>query len=254
MLSGDRRDCPGQRRRTVVALRFIGPTDLDAKMAGMDLARARFLVAVFTPSGSRERIREFAGSLRQSTQRDGELLVVGTPGFEPWHFTAHMADEARWAKLPELEPTLVRWAVPPGAPSHLAVPLERLEAARRGETLMVVTTEQAPHPLLERVADARKVGATILTMDSGDPDLAGLAHDALVLPRGVDLDNPGRDTEQDDIEEIKAGLENSLVTFDLGQHIVPVAAGDQGSAERRKQSRLARFLDVIAGPAPRSTP
>ena len=224
----------------------------DAKMAGMDLARARFLVEVLAPSGSLERIREFAGSLRQSTRREGELLVVGTPGFEPWHFTAHMADEARWARLPELEPTLVRWSVPPSAPSHLSVPLERLEAARRGETLMVVTIEQAPHPLLERVADARKVGATILTMDSGDPDLADLAHDALVLPQGVEAGNAGRDIEQDDIEETSAGFESPLVTFELGQHIVPVAAGDQGSAGRRQQSRLARFLDVIAGPAPRS--
>jgi len=224
----------------------------DAKMASMDLARARFLVDVLAPSGSLERIREFAGSLRQSTRREGELLVVGTPGFEPWHFTAHMADEARWARLPELEPTLVRWSVPPSAPSHLSVPLERLEAARRGETLMVVTIEQAPHPLLERVADARKVGATILTMDSGDPDLADLAHDALVLPQGVEAGNAGRDIEQDDIEETSAGIESPLVTFELGQHIVPVAAGDQGSAGRRQQSRLARFLDVIAGPAPRS--
>jgi hypothetical protein len=221
-------------------------------MAGMDLARARFLIDVLAPSGSLERIREFAGSLRQSTRREGELLVVGTPGFEPWHFTAHMADEARWARLPELEPTLVRWSVPPSAPSHLSVPLERLEAARRGETLMVVTIEQAPHPLLERVADARKVGATILTMDSGDPDLADLAHDALVLPQGVEAGNAGRDIEQDDIEETSAGIESPLVTFELGQHIVPVAAGDQGSAGRRQQSRLARFLDVIAGPAPRS--
>ena len=220
-------------------------------MAGMDIARARFLVDVLTPSGSLDRIRDFAGSVRQSTRRHGELLVVGTPGFEPWHFTAHMADEARWARLPELEPTLVRWSVPPSAPSHLAVPLERLEAARRGETLMVVTTEQAPHRLLERVADARKVGATILTMDSGDPDLADLAHDALVLPPGVEAKGPAGELEQDDIET--AGLESPLVTFDLGQHFVPVAAGDQASASRRKQGRLARFLDVIAGPAPRST-
>ena len=222
-------------------------------MAGMDLARARLLVDVLSPSGHLERIREFAGSLRQSTRRDGELLVVGTPGFEPWHFTAHMADEARWSGLPELEPTLVRWSVPPSAPSHLAVPLERLEAARRGETLMVVTTERAPHPLLERVADARKIGATILTMDSGDPDLAGLAHDALVLPPGMDAENTARDVELDDFAQTSPGLESSLVTFDLGQHIVPVAAGEQGSAGGRKQSRLARFLEVIAGPAPRST-
>jgi hypothetical protein len=222
-------------------------------MAGMDLARARFLVDVLTPSGHLERIRDFAGSLRQSTRRHSELLVVGTPGFEPWHFTAHMADEARWARLPELEPTLVRWSIPPSAPSHLSVPLERLEAAKRGETLMVVTTEQAPHPLLERVADARRVGATILTMDSGDPDLAGLAHDALVLPPGIDAEETARDIEHDDSQRTTARLESSLVTFDLGQHIVPIAAGDLGSAGRRKQSRLARFLEVIAGPAPRST-
>src|SRR5262245_7782858 len=113
-----------------------GSAGLDVKMAGMDLARARFLVDVLTPSGHLERIREFAGSLRQSTRRHGELLVVGTPGFEPWHFTAHMADEAVWARLPELEPTLVRWSVPPSAPTHLSVPLERLEVAKRGETLM----------------------------------------------------------------------------------------------------------------------
>jgi hypothetical protein len=219
----------------------------------MDLARARFLVDVLTPSGQLERIREFAGSLRQSTRRHGELLVVGTPGFEPWHFTAHMADEALWARLPELEPTLVRWSVPPSAPSHLAVPLERLEAARRSETLMVVTTEQAPHPLLERVADARKLGATILTMDSGDPDLASLAHDALVLPPGLDTENTARDVELDNFAQTSPGPESSLVTFDLGQHIVPVAAGDQGNAGGRKLGRLARFLEVIAGPAPRST-
>jgi hypothetical protein len=105
---------------------------------------------------------------------------------------------------------------------------------------------------LERVADARKVGATILTMDSGDPDLAGLAHDALVLPPGIDAENTVRDIEQDDIRQTSPDLGSSLVTFDLGQHIVPVAAGDQSTAGR-KQSRLARFLDVIAGPAPRST-
>jgi hypothetical protein len=98
----------------------------------MDLARARFLVHVLAPSGSLDRIREFAASLRQSTRREGELLVVGTPGFEPWHFTAHMADEARWARLPELEPTLVL-SVSPSAPSHLDS-ARAAEAARRGET------------------------------------------------------------------------------------------------------------------------
>src|SRR4029450_8726896 len=122
---------------------FAGQTGPDAKMAGMDLARARFLVDVLTPSGSLHRIRDFAGSLRQAPRRHGDLLVVGTPGFEPWHFTAHMADEARWARLPELEPTLVRWSVPPAAPSHLSVPLERLEVANSRATPMVGQTRHA---------------------------------------------------------------------------------------------------------------
>lgn len=218
----------------------------------MDLARARLLVDVLTPSGRLDRIREFAGSLRRSTRRGGELLVVGTPDFEPWHFAAHLADEARWAHLPELEPTLVRWSVPPSAPSHLAVPLSRLEAARRGETLMVVTTERAPSPLLERIGDARKVGATILTMDGGDPELAGLAHDALILPPGVGGSGNAGEIDGDSAGP-SDGVEPPLLTFDLGQHVVPIAAGDRDDLRRRTRGRLARFLEVIAGPAPRLT-
>jgi hypothetical protein len=218
----------------------------------MDLARARLLVDILTPSGRLDRIREFAGSLRRSTRRGGELLVVGTPDFEPWHFAAHLADEARWAHLAELEPTLVRWSVPPSAPSHLAVPLSRLEAARRGETLMVVTTEPAPPPLLERIGDARKVGATILTMDGGDPELAGLAHDALILPpEGEDGGHLGPSGGGNATES--GGAELPLLTFDLGQHLVPIAAGDQAGLRRHTRGKLARFLEVIAGPAPRPT-
>jgi hypothetical protein len=221
--------------------------DHTGKMVRMDLARARLLLDALTPTGHVDRVREFAGSLRRSASRRSDgLLVVGTPGYEPWHFTAHLADEAHYSGLPELEPTLVRWSVPHDAPSHLAVSLDRLEAARRGETLMIVTGEAAPQPLLERVADARKIGATILTMDTGDVDLADLAHDALVLP-------PDPEPEPGSIESSGLVPHSAAypVTFNIGQHVVPIAAGDQPGRARRAQGRLARFLEVIAGPPAR---
>jgi hypothetical protein len=233
---------------------MCSPAGAPGKMVGMDLARARLLLEALTPTGHVDRVREFAGSLRRSaSRRSGGLLVVGTPGYEPWHFTAHLADEARYSGVPELEPTLVRWSVPADAPGHLAVPLDRLQAARRGETLMVVTEEVAPEALLERVADARKVGATIFTMDTGDRELGDLAHDALVLPP-----DPGPAGAGDDDAALDAlpGLAPQLagypLTFNVGQHVLPVAAGDQPSRARRAQGKLARFLDVIAGPPARS--
>ncbi len=222
-------------------------------MVAMDLARARLLLETLAPTGHVDRVREFAGSLRRSAaRRSGDLLVVGTPGYEPWHFTAHLADEARYSGLPELEATLIRWSVPQDAPAHLAVSLDRLEAARRGETLMVVTEEVAPAALLERIADARKVGATVFTMDTGDRELGDLAHDALVLPpdRGPDSaseDESGRAARPGPALTVSG----YPLTFNVGQHVVPVAASDQPGRIRRAQGRLARFLDVIAGPPAR---
>ena len=129
-----------------------------------------------------ERVRVFGRALRTSTRSAGGLLVVGTPAFEPWHLTAHLDEESRLAGIPTLMPTLVRWSPPPDAPPHLRVGLSRLEAARRGETLFVVSEETAPVPLLERVNDARRTGATILALDAGDPELDALAHETLTVP------------------------------------------------------------------------
>ena len=142
-------------------------------------------------AGSRwlEQASSLGRALRTSPRSAGGLLVVGTPDYEPWHVTAHLDDEARLSGITELTPTLVRWAPPAGAPPHLAVGLARLEAARRGETLFVVAEGTAPVPLLERVSDARKTGATILALDSDDPELDALAHEALVrlVPAVPDL-------------------------------------------------------------------
>ena len=140
--------------------------------------------------------------------------------------TAHLDDEARLAGIPELAPTLVRWAPPAGAPPHLSVGLARLEAAQRGETVFVLAEESAPVPLLERVNDARRVGATILALDEGDPELDALAHEALAVPESL--------------------------SFDAGQHLVSAAAGERDAARtaggRSLRARLARLLDTVSGP------
>ncbi len=127
------------------------------------------LRALLAPTGWPDRARVFARALRTSTRARGGLLLVGTPDEEPWHLAAHLDDESRLSGIAELAPTLVRWNAPVDAPPHLRIGLERLEAARRGETLFVVTPETAPSPLLERVSDARRVGATILALNQGDP-------------------------------------------------------------------------------------
>jgi hypothetical protein len=201
----------------------------------VDADQVATLRTLLVNSGWLERVRVFGRALRTSTRTPGGLLVVGTPSDEPWHLTAHLDEESRLSGIPALMPTLVRWSPPPDAPSHLRVGLERLEAAQRGETLFVVSEETAPVPLLERVNDARRVGATILALDSGDPELDTLAHETLAVPRP----------------------EAPLVSFDAAQHLVSAAAGERdalGDAPggsrgvRGLRNRLARLLDAVSGP------
>jgi hypothetical protein len=193
----------------------------------VDADQIAALRALLAGSGWLERARVLGRALRTTPKSPGGLLVVGTPGYEPWHLTAHLDDESRLAGLDTLAPTLVRWSPPPGAPPHLSVGLARLEAAQRGETLFVVSADTAPVPLLERVSDARKTGATILALDTGDgdPELDALAHEALAVPESL--------------------------SFDAGQHLVSAAAGERDAGTARKRSlrdRLARLLDTVSGP------
>jgi hypothetical protein len=197
-------------------------------MAAVDAATVHTLRELLAPTGWVERSRDFAVSMRRSTRTVGGLLLLGTPAEEPWHLTAHLDDEARWSGIAELAPTLVRWAPPIDAPKHLAVDVQRLRAARRGETLLVVAPEAAPATMLERVADVRRAGATVLALDTGDDDLQEVAHDALVVPRNSVPDQP---------------------SFDVVQHLVSVAAGEVPT-RRGFRDRLGRFLDVVSGPAP----
>jgi hypothetical protein len=170
---------------------------------------------------------EFANALRIAPRQPGGLLLVGTPDEEPWHFAAHLDDESRYAGLPQLMPTLVRHIVPPGAPAHLSVTLERLREARRGEALLVVAPGEPPERLLEQIADVRRHGATVLALEQGAPELLGIAHEGLDVPIG--------------------DLPTSQLSFDTAQHLVSMNAGTVPGRVGMRE-RLARLLDAISGP------
>jgi hypothetical protein len=223
----------------------------------VDADQVAALRVLLAPTGWLERTRAFARGLRQATRTPAGLLLVGTPGEEPWHLTAHLDEESRLSGIPELMPTLVRWRVPEGAPSHLRVGLERLEAARRGETLFVVSPATAPVPLLERVDDARRTGATIFALDQGDPELDALAHESMAIRPGVDAVSFGgaQHLISSSVGEIGAAERFERGEFGVAsdQAPVPQQPGMVGYQRYRPgvrglRDRVARLLDVVSGP------
>ncbi|WP_407553447.1 hypothetical protein QOM21_26065 [Streptomyces sp. Pv4-95] len=208
----------------------------------MDAVRVALLREVLAGTEWVQATRHFAGSLRASVApHGGGLLLVGSAAYEPWHLAAHLDDEAAWSGLPELSPTLVRHRVPGGRPAHLSVGLGRLEAAGRGETLLVVTPEQPGAELLERVHDARRNGATVLALDAGDRDLRALAHDALAAPPAAPGDGTGAELTPE-------------LDLDTLQHLVSAAAGENGvpapRRHRRFRDRLTRLAEELTSPPP----
>ncbi|MDX2290761.1 MULTISPECIES: hypothetical protein [Streptomyces] len=198
----------------------------------MDAVRVALLREVLAGTEWPAAARRFAGALRASVvpQRGG-LLLVGTEAYEPWHLAAHLVDEAAWSGLPELVPTLVRHRARPDDPAHLAVGLGRLEAAGRGATLLVVAPERPEAGLLQRVHDARRAGATVLSLDGGDAEVRGLAHKALTVAEGA----------------------GAGVDFDTVQHLVSAAVGENrlpGPRGRRLRDRLTLLADRLTSPPP----
>ena len=205
-------------------------------MMAMNADQIATLRALLAPTGWLERTSAFARALRRSARTPNGLLIVGTADDEPWHMTAHLADESRYAGIPELVPTLVRWAPEPGAPAHLSVGIERLRTATRAETLLVVSGQAAPAELLERVHDVRRAGATVFALDQDDPELDQLAHESLPVSAAT-----------------------APVSFDAAQHLVTssiaavsattgsAATGSTGTGSSLR-SRLARLLDAVSGP------
>lgn len=196
----------------------------------MDAVRVALLREVLTGTEWLGATRRFAGLLRGSVvAHGGGLLLVGTPEYEPWHLAAHLVDEAAWSGTPELAPTLVRHGARCADPAHLAVGLGRLEAARRGETLLVVAPEE-PEPLLGRVHEARRAGATVLALGPGGGELAAMAHETLAVPEGAELD------------------------LDTVQHLVSAAAGENAlpavRGRGRFRDRLSRLTERLTAPPP----
>ncbi|MFF2426025.1 hypothetical protein [Streptomyces mirabilis] len=195
----------------------------------MDAVRVALLREVLAGTEWLGATRRFAEGLRGSVvSYGGGLLLVGTAEYEPWHLAAHLVDEAAWSGTPELSPTLVRHAARASDPAHLAVGLGRIEAARRGETLLVVSPAAPGAPLLERVLDARRAGATVLALDAGDRELGAMAHESLTVPPEQELD------------------------LDTVQHLVSAAAGENSlpspRGRRRFRDRLSRLADQLTAP------
>jgi hypothetical protein len=197
----------------------------------MDAVRVALLREVLAGTEWLGSTRRFAGALRGSVvSHGGGLLLVGTPAYEPWHLAAHLVDEAAWSGTPELAPTLVRHDARPSDPAHLAVGLGRLEAARRGETVLVVAPTTPAAPLVERVSDARRAGATVLALGPGQGELPSMAHEVLAVPDGSELD------------------------LDTVQHLVSAAAGENAlptpRGRRRLRDRVARLAEHLTAPPP----
>ncbi len=201
----------------------------------MNTAQVEALRTLLASSGWLERTRYFARALRAHSRTPNGLLIVGTPAFEPWHMAAHLEDESRYAGVPDLAPTLIRWAPPSDAPPHLRVGIDRIERAGRAETLLVVGSDAAPETLLERVADARKAGAGIFALDRGDDELDSLAHESLAVRPALDP-----------------------VSFDGAQHLVSMAVSEADPLPARSwpvdsarrgnlRDRLARLLNTVSG-------
>jgi hypothetical protein len=218
-------------------------------METMNTEQVAALRALLAPTGWLDRTSSFARALRRSARTPNGLLVVGPAADEPWHMTAHLADESRLAGMPELAPTLIRWQPEPGAPAHLSVGLDRLRSATRSETLLVVSGQLAPADLLERVDDVRRAGATVFALDRDDPELDGIAHESLTVRPGT-----------------------APMSFDAAQHLVSSSVTDDGDAvglrraatrladepgtmyampaageNRGLRTRLARLLDAVSG-------
>ncbi|MEU5113407.1 hypothetical protein AB0G64_18105 [Streptomyces longwoodensis] len=196
----------------------------------MDAVRVALLREVLAGTEWLGATRRFAGALRGSVvAHGGGLLLVGTAAYEPWHLAAHLVDEAAWSGTPELAPTLVRHDARPSDPAHLAVGLGRIEAARRGETLLVVA-EREDAALLERVAGARRGGVTVLALGAGNGELPALAHEVLPVPDGAELD------------------------LDTVQHLVSAAAGENAvprpRGRRRFRDALSRLAESLTEPPP----
>ena len=186
----------------------------------MELQQSRSALRALARLPAFGAVQRIADALAWSARRPGQLLVVGTASYEPWHLVAHLQTSAT---LAQSAPTLVRWRVPVGAPAHLAVGLDQLSQAARADTVLVVADGQPGDELLERLGDARRRGNTVLALASRQP--AGPVADGHQLA-SHDLDQASLDLDSASHELAQVSHDLALVRgahFDHAQHYLPVA-------------------------------
>jgi hypothetical protein len=218
----------------------------------VDLTRASLLREMLIGTELGSRTTQFAHSLRRFTTRRSGLMLFGPVDDEPWHLTAHLDDELHRAGIEDIRPSLVRWAPPTDAPPHLAIGLDRLRDAGRGESLLVVAEEDPADVLLERISDVRRRGTTIFSIGNGDKELTSLSHETLVpellVPDGFgyarhpieyDHDEP-RSTLVDDEPE-------PTESFEMAQHLVSLAAADEEAGQPSWRRRLRTAIERLSG-------
>jgi hypothetical protein len=150
-------------------------------------------------------------SLRPVSHGSGQLFVIGTASYDPWHVTAHLDDEARRCAIPNLRPTLLRFRPPAAAPPHLRHSIAELAGAGRGHTLLVTAPDAMNDEILQRLSDARRRGASLFAVASAESqELTSIAHESVTAPD--DLANSG--LADDDPQP-----------FAIAAHLVAVSAG-----------------------------
>ena len=183
----------------------------------MDVTNRSAWARFRSSSGWTRRAWELGQQLRPASSDAGRLFVVGTPAHDAWHVAAHLDDEATFSGVPALRPTLLRWQPPVAGPAHLRVSVDELRRSGRGRAVLVVAPDALADTELERLADARRAGATLLAVSSAHQDvdeLAGLAHDCAVV-------------------DSLAGSANGLEDMGFASHLITVSAGTTTLPRRR---------------------
>lgn len=160
----------------------------------------------------------FARKLGETRPSSERLFVLGTPEFEPWHFVAHLGEQATRFGRADLVPTLMRWQVPDNAPAHLSVGVDGVAHATRRDTFLVIAPGGDAPELLERVADAKRVGSRIMSMHRDQADLGDLSHETLTV-------DPSRDDR----------------AFEITQHVVTDSAPGEAAVRPSRRIRLITY-------------
>jgi hypothetical protein len=176
----------------------------------MDLTDRSAWTRFRSGTGWTRRAWELGQELRPASESAGQLYVVGTPQNDAWHVAAHLDDEARFTGLTTLRPRLLRWRPPADGPAHLRLSIDELRDGGHGRAVLVVAPDPLAADELERLADARRAGATLLAVTTSGDELAGIAHESAVV------DSPVSPSGLEDV-----GFAGHVVTVSAGTALRP---------------------------------